>query len=339
MDFSGRKVSVRRIKTFIIHFMFILSTSWNAGNHNQGRDIIDEIKDLGFKEIELNFTLSSQIVEEIAQLKQEGAVKIGSLHNYCPIPSGVKPSEAGPDCYSLASIDEEERKRAILETKHTINTAHRLSARVVILHIGKVDMERRTKTLIALYQRGLKGTPEYNNFKMELMKERESEHRRFLACALQSLEELSSYAAKFNIVLSIENRYYFQEIPSVDELGKILDHFKGGNIFYWHDVGHAQNLENLGLVKHTDYLDRFSDRMVGIHLHDIIGTKDHLAPGCGDFDFQILKSYIHKDTLKVIEAHRPATANEIVEGVRYLKKIFGGERCTLKGTSTRKGTS
>ena len=302
--------------------MFILSTSWNAGNHNHGGDIIDEIKDLGFKEIELNFTLSNKIVEEIAQLKQEGKVEISSLHNYCPIPSGVKPSKAGPDCYSLASVDEEERKRAVQETKRTINTARLLGAKVVILHIGRVDMERRTKTLIALYQRGLKGTPEYNNFKMELIKERETEHRRFLASALESLEELSSYAAKFNIALGIENRYYFEEIPSADELGKILDKFIGGNIFYWHDVGHAQNLENLGLVKHIDYLDRFSDRMVGMHLHDIIATEDHLAPGCGDFDFQILKSYIHKDTLKVIEAHHPATANEIIEGVKYLENIL-----------------
>jgi sugar phosphate isomerase/epimerase len=303
--------------------MFILSTSWNARKHCQGQDIVEEIKRLGFSEVELNFTLTSQIVKEIAQLKQEDVIKIRSLHNYCPIPYGVKPNEAGPDCYSLASPKEGERKRAVCQTKHTIDTAYLLRANVVILHIGKVDMERRTKTLIEFYQRGLKGTREYNNFKTELVKEREKKHRRFLACALQSLEELSLYAAKFKIALGIENRYYFQEIPSIEELDEILCNFSDKNIFYWHDVGHAQNLENLGLVKHTDYLDKFSENMIGIHLHDIIGTRDHLAPGCGNFDFRILKPYIHNDILKVIEAHPPATREEIVRGVKYLESIFG----------------
>ena len=302
---------------------FSLSTSWNVRNHSHGQDILDEIKGLGFSKVELNFTLTSQIVKEFVQLKQRGEVEISSLHNYCPIPRGVKPSEAGPACYSLSSINEQERKRAVLETKHSIDTAGSLEAKVVILHIGTVDMQRKTKTLINLYQRGLKGTREYNNFKMELVKERETNQRRFFSCALQSLEEVSSYAAKSGIVLGIENRYYFQEIPSVNELDEILDKFRDKNIFYWHDVGHAQNLEHLGLAKHSDYLNRFSNRMIGIHLHDIIGTQDHLAPGCGNFDFQILRPYINKDVLMLIEAHPPAKASEIMEGVKLLENIFG----------------
>ncbi len=254
--------------------MFILSTSWNAGRGRHAQDILREIKDLGFDEVELNFTLTSQVVEEFVKLQQESRVKVSSIHNYCPIPVGLKPNQAGPDCYSLASIDREEREKAVQETKHTIDAAHLLQARVVILHIGKVDMQRTTKTLIDLYQRGLKGTAEYDNFRTQLVQERAGEHKPFVASALQSLKELSPYAAKFDISLAIENRYYFQEIPSLDELGEILNHFEDGNVFYWHDVGHAQNLENLGLVKHKHYLDRFGERMIGIHLHDIISTDN-----------------------------------------------------------------
>lgn len=302
--------------------MFILSTSWNAGNHSRGRDILREIKRLGFADVELNFTLTSQIVEEFVQLKQKGEIRISSIHNYCPVPRGVSPSEASPDYYSLASPDQKERKRAVLETKHTIDTACSLGAKVVVLHIGKVNTKKRTKTLINLYRRGLKDTEEYNNFKAELLKEREKKHKIFLACILESLKELSSYAAKSDIALGIENRYYFQEIPSIDELDEIFGKFINANVFYWHDVGHAQNLENLGLAKHIDYLNRFSKHMIGIHLHDIIGTEDHLAPGCGNFNFRILKPYISKNVLKVIEAHHQAKASEIVEGVNILEKIF-----------------
>ncbi len=72
-------------------------------------------------------------------------------------------------------------------------------------------------------------------------------------------------------------------------------------------------------------MNKFSGRLLGIHLHDIIGViEDHRAPGCGTFDFKTLKPYIRKDTIKVIEAHEPATGLEICRSVEYLTEILGG---------------
>jgi len=77
----------------------------------------------------------------------------------------------------------------------------------------------------------------------------------------------------------------------------------------------------LGLVKHTDYLEAGEGRFAGVHLHDVVGVDDHLAPGKGNFDFRIIKPYLKEETLKVIEAHSPATPEDIKEGIKYLKVI------------------
>jgi hypothetical protein len=62
--------------------------------------------------------------------------------------------------------------------------------------------------------------------------------------------------------------------------------------------------------------------MLGIHLHDIKGIDDHRAPLKGEFDFALLKPYVRSDTLKVLEPHYPATAEDITRGRKYLEKLF-----------------
>ena len=145
----------------------------------------------------------------------------------------------------------------------------------------------------------------------------------YVSAALKSLESLVKFAEEKNVKLGIETRIYFREIPSFEEIGVILDEFKGSEfIGYWHDTGHAQCTETLGFARHRDFLDAYSDRMVGLHLHDIKGTYDHLAPGGGDFDFSIFRPYIKPDMLKVLEPHKPATAAEIIQGTRYLERVL-----------------
>jgi len=59
-----------------------------------------------------------------------------------------------------------------------------------------------------------------------------------------------------------------------------------------------------------------------VHLHDMLGCQDHLAPLQGKIDFAILKPYLKKSTLKVIEAHQPATAEELIKGSNFLSQLY-----------------
>ena len=300
--------------------MFSLSTSWNSALHHNGRDLVNEIKRIGLDTIELNFALTEAVVADILSLKEALGIKVSSLHNICPLPEEIEPEEASPDYYSLASPDAEERELAVAAAKNTIRWAKKFGAKAVILHTGRVQIKDRTKDLAALA--GDKKA--FDGLKAAMIRERDEKKDGYLDNVIKSLKGLVPFAAEASVSLGIENRYYYREIPLADELEIIFKNFAAGTLYYWHDAGHAEVFDRLGLARHKDLLDRFSNRLLGVHLHDIIGmTGDHKAPGAGTFDFKILKPYIKKDTIKVIEAHQPATAEEIRESVRYLTKILG----------------
>jgi len=299
-----------------------ISTSWNAYRFDDGEKLLFEISQLGFKSIELSFNLSSEMVDEIAHSARRLNINIGSLHNYCPIPDGLSRKQALPDCYSLASLDEEERFLAIKYTKRSIDTASRLGARAVVVHCGRVEVPDYTRQLINLYDQGKNNCREFLEIKEKMSGERAAVADKFLKQALISIEELNAYAKLKGVLLGIETRFYYREIPNINEIGIILDKFSDSQVYYWHDTGHAQLMENLGLLKHKDFLERYGRRLIGVHLQDIFGCQDHLAPSKGQIDFSMLKPYLNKNTLKVIEAHHPATAEELIQSRNFISQVY-----------------
>jgi sugar phosphate isomerase/epimerase len=302
-----------------------LSTSWNAFRHTDGKKMVSEISALGFDQIELSFNLPSETVEDIARLVSKSEIRVISLHNFCPIPEAVKREIALPDYYSLASSDEQERLKAVKQTKQTIQTAARLGAVAVVLHTGRVEIPDRTRDLIELFNRGLKDSPEFRNLKSDIIRERAIKCGPFFQNTLKSLEELNLEASARNILLGVETRFYYREIPYLEELAEILRIFKGSQIRYWHDTGHAQLMENLGFCLHRDFLELTKGYLLGLHLHNIVGCVDHQPPSHGEIDFRKLLPYVRSDTLKVIEAHHPASSEEIKASKKMLEAVFDGK--------------
>lgn len=305
--------------------MFALSTSWHAWQYATAAGIIAEIKTIGFDCVELNFSLPEVVVEEMTSIAAREQIRVVSLHNFCPIPDGIPRRAATPDVFSLSSLDNEEREQALRYTKKTIATAARFKAQAVVLHLGKVqNTEEKIRELSKLYFSVFPWDKKrYARLKSRMLKERRSQSGACFQQTLKSLEELCRYAQTQKISLGIENRYYFNEIPSIEEMEQIVKYFPGPPLFYWHDTGHAQIYENLGFFKHKEILDRFAPYLLGIHLHDVEKMDDHRAPLTGSFDFSLLKPYLKKDTLKILEPHHPATAEEIAAGRNYLQQLLG----------------
>ncbi len=235
--------------------------------------------------MELSVNLTEAMVSDIAMLAEDKQIEIISLHNFCPIPNGIERKLALPDYYSLASPNDEERNLALKFTKQTIDTARKLNAKAVVLHAGRIEIPDKTRDLMALFSAGEVSVKKFHNLKESIKRERAKNVKPYFESVISSLSELCHHAAEKGIKIGMENRYYFREIPSFEEIEIILDKFRKENLFYWHDVGHAQVWENLGFQLAESFLKKYSGRLLGVHLHDVYKTDDHRAPLQGDVDF------------------------------------------------------
>ncbi|MBU1043245.1 MAG: sugar phosphate isomerase/epimerase [Candidatus Omnitrophica bacterium] len=302
--------------------MISVSTAWNSTNNDNGDAIVEQILELGIRTIELGFSINEQMLESIIKRVENQEIEISSVHNFCPVLPGYTAGKFTPDFFSLSSPENDQREKALFLTKRSVDTTKRVGAKNLIVHAGRVDMEQRTKELIWLYNSGKRDSEQYEQLLEEIKQEREQKKQPYWEAVIKSLDTIIAYAADADINICIENRYYHREIPCFDEIEFLFEHFnQAKNFFYWYDLGHAQVGENLGFAKNLDFLKAYSDKMAGMHLHDVRGTHDHQVPGLGDFDFRVLKPFIKKHTIKVIEVHQPATPDQLKAGITYLKEI------------------
>src|SRR5579859_4214153 len=147
-----------RIRPFRF-YMYSLSTCWNSSRHTDGRAMLEEIRDLGFEYAELSHGIRISLLPGVFDAVDAGVVKISTLHNFCPLPIGI--NHAAPNIYKFTSLDPRERENAYKHSLKTLETAHRVGAKLVVLHMGQVEMKEYTDKLLEMVEAGLKGTPKY----------------------------------------------------------------------------------------------------------------------------------------------------------------------------------
>jgi sugar phosphate isomerase/epimerase len=300
--------------------MLGISTCWCSKRASGGKEIARRILELGLEGVELEYRIPSGVFREMKPYLHK-ALKVLSVHNYFPLPDDIPLAKASGDLFLLSSPDEDERSNAVAYSIKTIEHAHDLGARAVVLHLGKVDMPDLTEAFFGLHRNGLLGEGEGLGFVEEQRAIRQARKKRNLDAVLVSLEVLNREAVNRGVLLGIENRFHFHEVPDFEEIGHILREFKGGNIRYWHDVGHARVQENLGLTRQEKLLEAYSEEMAGIHLHDVRGLDDHLAPGQGEVDFEQIKPFLRPSMIKILEVHSGVPQEQVLNGIRLLTKI------------------
>ena len=297
--------------------MIGLSTAWRSGQIKDAKELLSQFEEIGIKKLELDYRISKKTFEEMLPHLKKSFV-ILSIHNFFPVPDIL--SEGSGDAFLLSSPDEEERKRAVKHTKKTIKIAQELEAKAVVLHLGKVEMDSKAENLFLLYGRGKISSSQGKRVIHKLKEERENKKQKYLDAVLKSLSELNKAAQERGILLGVENRFYSHEIPDFEEIGIILEEFKGGAVGYWHDVGHAVVQENLGLLSHRELLENYSPYLVGVHFHGVRGYEDHLAPGQEE-DYEFIRRYVKSETIKVVEPHSKVSKKELKEGFAFLKNM------------------
>jgi sugar phosphate isomerase/epimerase len=286
--------------------------------------MLREIRELGFEYAELSHGIRISLLPGIIEAVDAGEIRISTLHNFCPLPIGI--SQANPNLFKFSSFDARERENAWRYSLKTIETAQRLKAKLVVLHLGSIDMKDYTDKLIEMVGAGLQQTPKYEKLCAEAIDRREQRKERHTRLANEMLRRLASEAEARGIKLGIENREALEEIPLESDFTLFFKEFDQPTVCYWHDTGHAQIKENLGFIHHAMHLEMLADRLAGFHIHDVqFPGRDHCPPGSGTINFDVLKAMVTSDHIKVFELSPAVSVEELKRGVVHLKRIWGEE--------------
>ena len=286
--------------------------------------MLREIRSLGFEHAELSHGIRISLIPGIFEAVDAGEIKISSLHNFCPLPMGV--NHAAPNIFKFSSSDRRERENAWKHSVKTIETAARLKAPAVVLHMGAIDMKEYTDRLLEMLQKGLKDTSKYASLCEEMTEKREAKKEEFVQQSSEMLDRLSVVAAQHGLALGIENRQALEEIPLDSDMQLLLLEFNRPSVGYWHDCGHAQIKENLGFINHRMHLESMAPRLLGLHVHDVVYPgRDHAAPGSGTIDYAALKDLIKPEHIKVFELSPRLSVEEATKGVAFIKQVWGPE--------------
>jgi sugar phosphate isomerase/epimerase len=295
------------------------STCWNSNRHTRGDEMLKEIFALGFDHVELGHGIRQSLWEGIAQFLADHPMKVTSLHNFCPLPVEIQGS--APDCYQCTSIHATERDRARHYTLQTIDYAHRLGAKRVVVHLGSVSAPEPTERLIQSIFAGRYLDRRYVRLKLDAIRRREA-----VAAydrVVEWLQPARAHARAAGVSLGIENRIGIETFPSEREFRRLFKEIADDTIGYWHDFGHAQVRHNLTLMDHAEWLAEMSPRLIGCHIHDVhFPARDHRVPFSGMIDFASLLPSLPLEQPMVWELSSSASKDDIVAALTHWKQRF-----------------
>src|SRR6185295_6658483 len=125
---------------------------------------------------------------------------------------------------NLASVIEDERKLAVDEHIRTIKYAAQYGIKLLVVHLGGVGnyMSEGERTLRRLVEAGEGESEKVLQARHDLSEWRRLSSGAWLAAAKKSLKELVDAAAPAGIVLGLESRLHYNEIPHPQEATDLL---------------------------------------------------------------------------------------------------------------------
>ncbi|MEJ2037702.1 MAG: sugar phosphate isomerase/epimerase [Desulfosarcinaceae bacterium] len=300
-----------------------LSTSF-AGGPGDARLLMHDLEQLGVRAVELEYRLGRKVFQDLKPLLREAGIAVVSLHNYCPFPQLMPKAGPSGDYFRLSATDREERDLAVAWTARTLEAAHDLEARAVVLHCGLVQKPSRRAEFYHCFRTHGSESQAYQNLLAAEQERLDAAKAPFMDALMFSLDKLLPAADRLDLTLGLEIRYHYDELPGFADMERLLAEFAGGPVGYWHDCGHAHAQEILGLNTQLQWLERFKQDLVGAHLHDARGLEDHLAPGKGEIDFNAVVSALDPSKPAVLELAPGTTHGDIKHGIDYLRQLTPG---------------
>jgi sugar phosphate isomerase/epimerase len=306
-----------------------LSTSWCSNRHQDGHAMLREIADLGFEYAELSHGIRITLVPGILRAVEEGVIKITSTHNFCPLPTGVV--QAAPNLFEPSAEEHREHDQWLRHTKRSIDFTAQVKARVLVCHLGSVaffwfNPTRDLRNYLRDHPNAGRKTDD-KAYPVLLQKSLAKLRKRmpsFWEQTKASVNEVLDYAKQKNVQLGFENREKFDELPIDSDYPDFLAGLPAdAPVGYWHDTGHADIKESMGLLNHREHLVKLKDRILGFHLHDVNAqAQDHQAVGAGHIDFKMVSEFWQPGHLLTLEFGPRVTEDEVRASKTHVEALI-----------------
>jgi len=290
-----------------------------------------EMAALDFEYIELSHGIRITLVPGILRAVEEGIVKISSTHNFCPLPTGVV--QAAPNLFQPSSSDHREHEQWLRHTRRSIDFAAQVKSRALVCHLGSVSFfwfnpaRALNRYLDEHHDAGRHGDDkDYDALLQKSLVKLRKRMPPFWAQVKSSIGEVLDYAKQKNVKLGFENREKFEELPiDADYQAFIAEYPVDAPLGYWHDTGHADIKEGMGLLRHREHLEKMASRTIGWHLHDVSADgHDHQPVGSGHIDFKMVSSFWKPDHLLTLELSPRVKVDEVVSSKARVEALLAG---------------
>ena len=288
-----------------------------------------EMAGLGFSYIELSHGIRITLVPGLLKALEEGVVKIGTTHNFCPLPAGVM--HAAPNLFEPSALDAREHDQWLRHTRRSIDFAAQTKADVLVCHLGSVPFfwfnPANALRAFTEQHRGpsLAADPAYQALLAKSLAKLRKRMGPYWAQTQASVREVLAYAAEKGIRLGFENREGFVELPlDADYAGFLAGFRDDARVGYWHDTGHAELKQAMGLLDHQAHLEAMAPRLIGFHLHDVSAEgRDHQAIGTGKVDFKMVGRFWRPGHWLVLELSPRMSVEEVVSSTQRIEDLIG----------------
>lgn len=307
---------------------YSFSTCWNIKRFERdGAGMIEEIRRLGFRRVELNYNVRREHLRTIEPMIERGDIAVSSVHNTFPY---IGDSDYGTDSVLLGFQDEDKRRKAADLLLGSMEYAHRYGAEAVVVHPGEVPFDTNVDAALkSIYREQGKDSNAYRQLWQDMIDRRRREAPKYLATIRQSLEEVCEAAARkgWKVKIGIETRSRCNQMPTLAEAEQICAELAGAGVYLWYDIGHAAMMERMGLYDNAAELSQVQPYIYGVHIHETVGLADHWCPyihSKDPVDFDRFLPAIRQAKVKVYELKAACTAEEIHDShARILAKLSG----------------
>jgi sugar phosphate isomerase/epimerase len=291
--------------------------------------MLTEIASLGFEYAELSHGIRITLVPGILQALEEGVIRISSTHNFCPLPTGIL--HAAPNLFEPSSRDHREHDQWLRHTRRSIEFAAQVKARVLVCHLGSVrffwfNPAQKVRRYLSVHPEAGRNAADAA-YAALLEKSRLALRKQmppYWAQVGAGIAALSDYAREKGVQLGFENRERMDELPFDADIAECLNAFPAdAPVGYWHDTGHADIKEGMGLLRHREHLAALAPRLLGFHLHDVNAQgQDHQAIGEGHIDFEMVSRFWRPEHRLTLELSPRATVEQVRESKSRLEALL-----------------